>query len=109
VAAIDGAAGGAVAEGAVGAGTGTGALGFKAGIGTSSRVVPGAGTAVTIGALVQANFSGTLTVMGVPVPRDAALAGVDPVAAAQPGERAGNSCVIILATDASLDSRQHTG
>lgn len=83
-AAIDDAAGGAVAEGAVGAGTGTGALGFKAGIGTSSRVLPGAGAAVTIGALVQANFSGTLTVMGVPVPRAAALAGIAPIAAAQP-------------------------
>ena len=40
-AAIDGASGGPVAEGSVGAGTGTGALGFKAGIGTSSRVLPG--------------------------------------------------------------------
>lgn len=107
-AAIDGAAGGAVAEGALGAGTGTGALGFKAGIGTSSRIVPGPAAGVTIGVLVQANFSGTLTVMGVPVPKDAALAGIDPVAAAQPDERAGNSCVIILATDAPLDSRQLT-
>lgn len=105
-AAIDGAAGGAVAEGTVGAGTGTGALGFKAGIGTSSRAVPGRGAAVTVAALIQSNFSGTLTVMGVPVPRQAALASIDPVAAAQPDERAGNSCVIIIATDAPLDSRQ---
>ena len=106
-AAIDSAAGGAVAEGTVGAGTGTGALGFKAGIGTSSRVLPGP-PVVTIGALVQANFSGTLTVMGIPVPKDAALAGIDPVAAGQPDERAGNSCLIIIATDAPLDSRQLT-
>jgi D-aminopeptidase len=105
-AAIDSAAGGPVTEGTVGAGTGTGALGFKAGIGTSSRVLPGRLAAFTIGALVQANFSGMLTVMGVPVPKDAALAGIDPVAAAQPDERAGNSCVIIIATDAPLDSRQ---
>lgn len=105
-AAIDGAASGAAAEGAVGAGTGTGALGFKAGIGTSSRIVPAGSGPVAVAALVQANFSGTLTVMGVPVPKDAALAGIDPVAAAQPDERAGNSCVIVIATDASLDSRQ---
>ena len=74
-AAIDGASGGPVAEGAVGAGTGTSALGFKAGIGTSSRVVPGP-AASTVGVLVQANFSGTLTVMGVPIPSDIALAGI---------------------------------
>jgi D-aminopeptidase len=107
-----------VAEGAVGAGTGTGALGFKAGIGTSSRVVAAGPGAVTIGALVQANFSGTLTVLGVPVPREVALTDVDPVAAGQPTaqptaqptgqpeERAGGSCVIVVAIDAPLDSRQ---
>jgi len=67
-----GAAPGPVAEGAVGAGTGTSALGFKAGIGTSSRLVDrgAAGPPVTIGVLVQANFGGTLTVLGVPVPPD---------------------------------------
>jgi D-aminopeptidase len=93
-AAIDGATDGTVTEGAVGAGTGTAALGFKAGIGTSSRVVAGHSAPITVAALVQANFSGTLTVMGVPVP------------ATQPDERVGNSCVIIVATDAPLDSRQ---
>lgn len=105
-AAIDGAAGGAVDEGAVGAGTGTCALGFKAGIGTSSRMVAGASAAITIAALVQANFSGTLTVMGVPVRNNDALPGIDPAVAAQDDERAGNSCVIVIATDAALDSRQ---
>jgi D-aminopeptidase len=105
-AAIDSASGGPVAEGAVGAGTGTGALGFKAGVGTSSRVLPGPAAAVTVGALVQANFSGTLTVMGVPIPSDAALAGVGPGAAGQPDEPPGNSCVIVVATDAPLDARQ---
>jgi D-aminopeptidase len=105
-AAIDGAGGGPVAEGAVGAGTGTGALGFKAGVGTASRVLAGQPAPVTVGALVQANFSGTLTVMGVPIPSDAALAGVAAAAAGQPDERAGNSCVIVVATDAPLDARQ---
>ncbi|MFB4292165.1 P1 family peptidase [Nonomuraea sp. ATR24] len=56
LAAIDTATGGAVPEGCVGAGTGTVALGHKAGIGTSSRLVP----PYTVGALVQANFAGTL-------------------------------------------------
>ncbi len=98
LAALHGATAGPVAEGAVGAGTGTGALGFKAGIGTSSRVVDcgDPGGPVTLGALVQANFSGTLTVLGVPVPPDAAPD--------QGGQ--GNSCVIVLATDAPLDARQ---
>jgi D-aminopeptidase len=103
-AAIDAARGGPVAEGAVGAGTGTSALGFKAGVGTASRVVAGQPAAITLGALVQANFSGTLTVMGVPIPGDAALAGAG--AAGQPGEPGGNSCVIVVATDAPLDARQ---
>lgn len=79
------------AEGCVGAGTGTAALGFKAGIGTSSRVA-GDGT---VGALVQSNFSGLLTVLGVPVP------------ASEPDEPLpGNSCMIVVATDLPLDARQ---
>jgi len=94
--ALDTAAGGPVAEGCVGAGTGTGALGFKAGIGTSSRVAPWSAGPVTLGVLVQANFSGELTVLGVPIP----ATGREPV----PDH--GNSCVIVLATDAVLDSRQ---
>jgi D-aminopeptidase len=99
LAALRGAAAGPVAEGAVGAGTGTGALGYKAGIGTSSRTVDcgAAWGPVTIGALVQANFGGTLTVLGVPVPADATTPDTD--------DR-GNSCVIVLATDAPLDSRR---
>jgi D-aminopeptidase len=97
--ALRGAAAGPVAEGAVGAGTGTGALGYKAGIGTSSRIVDrsGHGRPVTIGVLVQANFSGTMTVLGVPVP---------PEAAGQETAGPGNSCVIVLATDAPLDGRR---
>jgi D-aminopeptidase len=97
--ALDTAAGGPVAEGCVGAGTGTGALGFKAGIGTSSRIVSPATGPVTLGVLVQANFSGELAVLGVPVPATG-IQGEPP-----PPDR-GNSCVIVLATDAALDSRQ---
>lgn len=113
-AALDQAASGPVAEGCVGAGTGTSAFGFKAGIGTSSRVVQTAGGPVTLGVLVQANFGRELTVLGVPIPVEQALAAavagaaggagpvVDPHGRAEPG---GNSCVIVLATDAALDSR----
>jgi D-aminopeptidase len=138
LAALRGATAGPVAEGGVGAGTGTGALGFKAGIGTSSRTVecgPDAPRPVTIGVLVQANFGGTLTVLGVPVPPDpgqvdrpAGGPAVTRQGAGEPGEQgpgeageqgpgepgeqgadeAGNSCVIVLATDAPLDSRRLT-
>jgi D-aminopeptidase len=110
LAALRGATAGPVAEGAVGAGTGTWALGYKAGIGTSSRTVDcgAASGPVTVGALVQTNFSGTLTVLGVPVPPEP---GTGPTApdpgTTTPGQnKPGNSCVIVLATDAPLDSRR---
>jgi D-aminopeptidase len=104
-AALSGARGGPVREGAVGAGTGTIALGFKAGIGTSSRVVALAGgEPATVGVLLQANFSGTLTVLDVPIPADEALAGVGHPVPAPPG----NSCMIVVAVDRALDSRQLT-
>ncbi|HTS96945.1 MAG TPA: P1 family peptidase [Streptosporangiaceae bacterium] len=106
LAALRGATAGPVAEGGVGAGTGTSALGFKAGIGTSSRVVEcgSSGGPVTIGVLVQANFGGTLTVLGVRVPPgpEQARQGAGEPGAGEPG----NSCVIVLATDAPLDSRR---
>jgi D-aminopeptidase len=121
-AAIASAAGGRVAEGCVGAGTGTGALGFKAGIGTASRQVRRDGALVTVGALVQANFSGTLTILGTPVPAPPATDDMRAMSSASHGEPGGsrgaqppdgaeppdvgNSCVIVLATDAPLDSRQ---
>ncbi|MGW2094942.1 P1 family peptidase [Promicromonospora sukumoe] len=119
LAALDGATSGLPGEGCVGAGTGTMALGFKGGIGTSSRRV---GEWV-VGALVQSNFSGTLTVRGVPItPDDGAVpaAGVSPApysagpggtpapadAPADPRQPEGNSCMIVVATDAPLDARQ---
>ncbi|MET8909050.1 P1 family peptidase [Micromonospora sp. NPDC004551] len=98
--AIDGASGEPPAEGCVGAGTGTTALGYKAGIGTSSRAVHTADTPVTVGALVQANFGGVLTVLGVPLPVD------ELVPQADRAEPPGNSCMILVATDAPLDARQ---
>lgn len=88
------------AEGCVGAGTGTVALGFKAGIGTSSRQVHTGGSTHTVGALVQSNFTGTLTVLGVPMPADELLSQSDT------DDPPGNSCMIIVATDAAVDARQ---
>lgn len=96
---------GPVAQGCVGAGTGTAALGFKAGIGAASRRLrlpdgePG-----TLGVLVQANFSGILTVGGVPIEPQLAL----PPPATEAGDSGGNSCMIIIAIDRALDSRQLT-
>ena len=67
VAAIEAAKAGPVPEGSVGAGTGTVAFGWKGGIGTSSRRLPPALGAWTVGALVQTNFGGLLTIDGVRV------------------------------------------
>ncbi|MBJ6630598.1 P1 family peptidase [Streptomyces sp. I5] len=94
-AALGGASAGPVAEGCVGAGTGTVALGFKAGIGTSSRTPEAADRRFTVGALVQANFGGTLRVLGRTLdgPRPSSETG---------------SCMIVVATDAPLDARQLT-
>lgn len=94
--ALNGASSGLPPEGCVGAGTGTAALGYKAGIGTSSRVLE---SGATVGALVQANFGGRLTVLGTPVPADEVLRST-------PIEPSGGSCMIVLATDAPLDARQ---
>ncbi len=94
---------GAVAEGSVGAGTGTSALGWKGGIGTSSRVLPARLGGYTVGALVQSNFGGILTIDGVRVGE--ALGRYDfqnELARSSPG---GGSCMIVIATDAPLSAR----
>ena len=120
---------GPVEEGAVGAGTGTIAFGWKGGIGTSSRQVAQAGRTYTVGVLVQTNYGGKLTIAGVPVwkelsPRPSgggdlpAQAGDLPAKAGSHGllnpprgfrlqaeGTADGSCMLIVATDAPLDSR----
>lgn len=99
--ALYGAVAGPVAEGAVGAGTGMSALGFKAGVGTASRTLTlPDGEPGTVGVLVQANFSGVLTVRGarVDVPEQMRDLGADE----------GDSCMIVVATDRALGSRQLT-
>jgi D-aminopeptidase len=94
---------GPVAEGSVGAGTGTSALGWKGGIGTSSRALPEKLGGYTVGALVQSNFGGVLTIDGFRVGE--ALGRYDfkdslPSASGRDG-----SCMIVIATDAPLSSR----
>jgi len=92
---------GAVEEGSVGAGTGTTCFGFKGGIGTSSRKLPESRGGYTVGVLVQTNHGGILQINGFPV-----------------GIRLGKyymkrdvedlpegSCMVVLATDAPLNSR----
>lgn len=108
VKAIDSASSGAVQEGTVGAGTGMVSYGFKGGIGTSSRKLPDAEGGYTVGVLVNANHGRRpeLVVGGLPVGR--LYEAVPPVAQAlSPGQSEG-SIIIIVATDAPLDSRQLT-
>lgn len=90
-----------IEEGNVGAGTGTVSFGYKGGIGTSSRILPENLGGYTIGVLVQTNFGGVLQIAGVPVGKELKkfsfsnelLNNVD------------GSCMIVVATNAPLDSR----
>ncbi len=90
---------GPVAEGAVGAGRGTIAFGWKGGIGTASRRVPPKLGGWTVGALVQSNFGGVLTIAGAPVGRELGQYYLK-------GDLGDGSVIIVLATDAPLDHRQ---
>jgi len=84
-------------EGSVGAGTGTSAFGYKGGIGTSSRLTANtAGNQYTVGVLVQSNFGWDLTINGVPFSREVKQQNLD---------KEDGSCMIIIATDAPLSSR----
>jgi D-aminopeptidase len=104
------AAGQPVPEGAVGAGRGTVAFGWKGGIGTASRKLAAQLGGWTVGALVQSNFGGVLTISGAPVGRQLGQyylrhdVGAQHVAPLQPP--ADGSIIIVVATDAPLDHRQ---
>ena len=126
-AAIEEARDGPVAEGSVGAGVGTRCLGFKGGIGTASRKLPPELGGFTVGAIVQTNYGGVLTIDGKRVGESmgrysfknvlssGSLDGpaVHDTAAAQHPETPGTadvasddgSVMIVVATDAPLDSR----
>ena len=103
LAAIRAAAGGPVGEGAVGAGRGTVAFGWKGGIGTASRRLPDALGAWTVGALVQSNFGGVLTMNGAPVGRELGRYYLQGEGGRGMGD---GSIVVVVATDAPLDHRQ---
>ena len=120
--ALDEATSGPVAEGTVGAGTGMISYGFKGGIGTASRQLPAAAGGFTVGVLVNANHGRRpeLVMGGVAVGQryDAApsqASGLpDPnperVYATREGSsgNAEGAIIVIIATDAPLDSRQLT-
>ncbi len=105
---------GQFARGSVGAGTGMKAFGFKAGIGSASRVLPASMGGYTVGVLVNDNTGSSrqaLTIVGVPVGerlRDE----YRPVYPQHLGEAdlhgrmQSGSIIIVVATDAPLDSRQ---
>jgi D-aminopeptidase len=101
VEAIRNARSGPVEEGSVGAGTGTTCFRFKGGIGTSSRVLPESRGGYTVGVLVQTNFGGNFQINGYPVGE-----------LLREDRRQGDmedlpegSCMVVVATDAPLDSR----
>jgi len=98
--AIEEAEGGPVPEGSVGAGTGTVAFGFKGGIGTASRVLPESLGGYTVGALVQSNFGGVLTIDGM-----RAGEALGRYSFRDAVEENDGSCMIVLATDAPLSPR----
>ena len=106
-AAIKNAKSGPVEEGAVGAGTGTVAFGWKGGIGTSSRRLPPNLGGYTVGALVQTNFGGILTIAGAPVGLELGQYYLrqDLQQAGSGKDHANGSCMIVLATDAPMDAR----
>ena len=109
---------GRVTEGSVGAGHGTVMFGWKGGIGTSSRKLPASLGGYTVGVLVQGNYGGVLQMAGVPVgqllgryafQRDVERAAGSPPSGAFRGglgaERGDGSCMIVIATDAPILSR----
>ena len=101
--AINSAHGGPVEQGNVGAGTGTICFGFKGGIGTSSRVLPESLGGYTIGVLVQTNYGGILEIDGVQVGQR--LHKHDFINHVRKSENVDGSCMMVVITDAPLDSR----
>ncbi len=115
--AINNAKPGPVAEGAIGAGRGMVSFGFKSGIGTSSRKLPDELGGWTLGALVLSNFGGVLTIDGARIGealgrypyRDALRRHqeAEDNEAIDPGaiDTSDGSIIIVIATDAPLDTR----
>jgi D-aminopeptidase len=102
--AIQSAKSGPVDEGCVGAGTGTVCFGFKGGIGTASRKLPASVGGYTVGAIVQTNFGGVLEIDGVPVGKELGKFYLND----KLNNPVDGSCMMVIATDAPLDSRNLT-
>ncbi|MDO6429283.1 P1 family peptidase [Flavitalea sp. BT771] len=102
--AIQSAKTGPVDEGCVGAGTGTTCFGFKGGIGTASRKLPVPVGGYTVGAIVQTNFGGVLEIDGVPVGKELGKFYLND----KLNNPVDGSCMMVIATDAPLDSRNLT-
>jgi len=94
--AIHNASSGPVKQGVVGAGTGTICFGYKGGIGTSSRKLQEKYGGYTMGVLVQTNFGGNLTIKGVAIKQELAK---------REHDNPDGSCMIVVATDAPVGSR----
>ncbi len=92
---------GPVQEGNTGAGTGTVCFGWKGGIGTASRVIPPKSGGYTVGVLVQSNYGGVLQVNGVPIGQELGKHFLHD----QLNDPADGSCMMVVATDAPLTSR----
>lgn len=106
-AAIKNAKSGPVEEGSIGAGTGTVAFGWKGGIGTASRRLPANLGGYTVGVLVQSNFGGVLTIAGAPVGQELGQYYLrkELQAAGSVKDKPDGSCMMVIATDAPMDSR----
>ena len=99
--AIEKAKSGPVDEGSVGAGTGTICFRFKGGIGTSSRVLPEERGGYTVGVLVQTNFGGIFQINGYPLGEKLR----EYMGKFGTEDLPEGSCMVVVATDAPLDSR----
>ncbi|MGH7754766.1 MAG: P1 family peptidase, partial [Vulcanimicrobiaceae bacterium] len=111
--ALDSARSGQFPRGDVGAGTGMRAFAFKAGIGSASRMLSAKLGGYTVGVLVNANTGvrDQLVIDGVPIGRMFAhqyLPTIGGKAAVLPthGRQSDGSIIVVVATDAPLDSRQ---
>ncbi len=108
---LDSATPGEFARGSVGAGTGMNAFGFRGGIGSASRVLPADLGGYHVGVLVNDNTGSSrrqLRILGVPVGERLLddFRPVVPKRMALKGRLGQGSIVIVIATDAPLDSRQ---
>ncbi|MGC1381113.1 MAG: P1 family peptidase [Candidatus Baltobacteraceae bacterium] len=111
VALLDSAAPGEFKRGSVGAGTGMNAFGFRAGIGSASRILPQDAGGYRVGVLVNDNTGSRrrqLTIAGVPVGKrlEGEYLPVFPKKISLKGRLGEGSIIIVIATDAPLDSRQ---